>query len=93
MNKSQAIRKKCLECSGGSPKEVTLCLIVDCPLWPFRFGYSIRDKRYEKRMKAAKKNYPEEYQEMVKLLSKHIKNMPNSHKNAQMNNILEKKAA
>lgn len=63
-NKSQAIRKYCLECSGGSPKDVTLCNIVDCPLWLFRFGYSVKDKRYQKRMEVAKRTYPEEYQEM-----------------------------
>jgi len=68
LNKSQAIKAKCLDC-GGSPKEVTLCHIVNCPLYPFRFGYSIRDKRFKKRMEAAKRNYPEEYKEMLKLIS------------------------
>ena len=34
----KAIRAKCLECSGGSPKEVRECLISDCALYPFRFG-------------------------------------------------------
>ena len=68
MNKSKAIKAKCLDCS-GSPKEVTLCHIVNCPLYPFRFGYSFRDKRYEKRMEAAKRNYPEECMEMKKLIS------------------------
>ena len=34
----KSIRKKCLECSGGSPKEVTECHITDCPLFPYRFG-------------------------------------------------------
>ncbi len=68
MNKSQAIKAKCHDC-GGSPKEVTLCQIVDCPLWQFRFGYSQKDKRYKKRMGAAERNYPEEYKEMLKLIS------------------------
>ena len=69
MNKSQAIRAKCLDCGGGSPKEVTLCQIVDCPLWQFRFGYSNKDKRYKKRMGAAKRNYAEDCKEMLKLIS------------------------
>jgi len=68
LNKSQAIKAQCLDCA-GSPKEVTLCHIVNCPLYPFRFGYSIRDKRFKKRMEAAKRNYPEEYKEMLKLIS------------------------
>lgn len=34
----KAIRKKCIECSGGSYKEVRLCPCDDCPLWPYRFG-------------------------------------------------------
>jgi len=69
LNKSQAIRLNCLDCSGDSPKEVTICHIAHCPLWPFRFGYSTKDKRYKKRMGAAKRNYPEEYKEMLKLIS------------------------
>lgn len=34
----KAVRRKCLDCSGGSTAEVRLCILVDCPLWPFRFG-------------------------------------------------------
>jgi hypothetical protein len=34
----KAIRKKCLECTCGSPKEVKECHITDCPLHPYRFG-------------------------------------------------------
>ena len=34
----QAIRRKCCECSGGSRKEVRLCVIPDCALFPFRMG-------------------------------------------------------
>ncbi len=37
-NPLKAIRAKCLECCGGSPKEVRLCSDVDCPLHPFRSG-------------------------------------------------------
>ena len=40
-----AIRRNCLECSGGVSKEVALCVIPNCPLYPYRFG---GDKRIEK---------------------------------------------
>ena len=34
----KAIRAKCLECQGQSPKEVRLCLAVQCALHPYRMG-------------------------------------------------------
>jgi hypothetical protein len=34
----KAIRRKCVDCSGGSSKAVRWCPITDCPLWPYRFG-------------------------------------------------------
>jgi hypothetical protein len=34
----KAIRQHCIECSGGSRKEVRECVITDCALYPFRFG-------------------------------------------------------
>lgn len=34
----RAIRKKCLECSGGSSTEVKLCSVTKCPLYEFRSG-------------------------------------------------------
>ena len=34
----KAIRKKCLDCTNGSRKEVRLCTIIECPLYPYRFG-------------------------------------------------------
>ena len=36
----QAIRAKCLDCCCRSKKEVKLCTIPDCPLYPYRFGHS-----------------------------------------------------
>lgn len=33
-----AIHAKCLDCSGGSRKEVHNCKLRDCPLWPHRKG-------------------------------------------------------
>ena len=34
----KAIRKKCLDCSGHSQKEVRECVIPGCPLYPYRMG-------------------------------------------------------
>jgi hypothetical protein len=36
---SKCIRQKCRECSGNSWREVQLCLVFDCPLWPCRLGH------------------------------------------------------
>ena len=38
MSPMEAIRAKCLDCSGGSLQEVRLCAHVACPSWPFRMG-------------------------------------------------------
>jgi hypothetical protein len=34
----KSIRLKCLDCCSNSPKEVALCPIKDCALYPYRFG-------------------------------------------------------
>jgi len=34
----KAIRKNCVECSGGSFEETKNCNITDCPLYPYRSG-------------------------------------------------------
>ena len=34
----RVIRAKCLDCSNNSSKEVELCPVRGCPLWPWRFG-------------------------------------------------------
>ena len=34
----KAMRKKCLDCTAGSLKEVRLCPVVECDLYPYRFG-------------------------------------------------------
>jgi hypothetical protein len=34
----KAIRAKCIDCSGGSPKVATECHILECSLWPYRLG-------------------------------------------------------
>lgn len=66
MTRSKAIKGYCLECSGGSAKEVTMCPIPDCSLYPFRFGNSPKSVVYKKRMKTAARNYPEEYKKVLK---------------------------
>jgi hypothetical protein len=38
MSPMQAIRRKCLDCSGHQLAEVKLCEAVGCSLWPFRAG-------------------------------------------------------
>ena len=32
----KAIRKNCIDCSGGSKAEARRCIEVECPCWPFR---------------------------------------------------------
>lgn len=51
------IAMKCLDCAGGTSKEVTLCHLFSCPLWAVRFGYPQKSNQYQKRMKAAEKHY------------------------------------
>ena len=34
----KAIRAKCLDCSCGQVKEIRLCPVTKCPLWPYRMG-------------------------------------------------------
>ena len=34
----KAMRAKCLDCSNGSTKELQLCSVLDCPLYPYCFG-------------------------------------------------------
>jgi hypothetical protein len=34
----EALRAKCLDCCGGVPKEVRLCMALNCPIWPYRMG-------------------------------------------------------
>ena len=36
----RAIRAKCLDCCGGSEKEVRECRIVACALFPYRMGHN-----------------------------------------------------
>jgi hypothetical protein len=38
MDQRDAIRRKCIDCSGGKIAEVRHCEAIACPLWPFRLG-------------------------------------------------------
>lgn len=60
MNPIKAIREKCIDCCGGSRKEVELCTVgINCPLYDFRFGKNpYRKKRVmteEQRIAAAER--------------------------------------
>lgn len=49
----KAIRQKCLECSCGSSKEVSLCTIKTCALYAYRSGH--RPKGEEEPIETLKK--------------------------------------
>tara|TARA_B110000444_G_scaffold29206_1_gene24281 strand:+ start:4227 stop:4451 length:225 start_codon:yes stop_codon:yes gene_type:complete len=34
----KSIREKCLDCTNGSRKEIRLCTVIQCALYPYRFG-------------------------------------------------------
>jgi len=59
----KAIRQKCLDCSCGSDKEVRLCTVYDCPLYPYRMGRGPRTSDLSK-----------EFIENTPLLSQDLKN-------------------
>jgi hypothetical protein len=65
MTKSKAIKLFCFDCAGESAKEVTLCPVLDCQLWPFRFGNSPASAAYKSRMMTAKVNYSADFAEMA----------------------------
>ena len=45
-NPIKAIRQHCLGCSNGSMDEVANCRVVNCEIYPFRFGKNpYREKR------------------------------------------------
>jgi hypothetical protein len=67
MTKQRAIYLHCLECAGGSAKEVTLCHLFDCPLWPYRTGQHVSTSGYKARIDNAFRNYPEEFEELARM--------------------------
>ena len=52
----QAIRKNCLDCSGGSVKDVRECIIKECPLYDFRLGTNPRRKGINRKKEVVNKN-------------------------------------
>ena len=44
----KAIRKHCLDCSGGRTSAVRLCTTAECPLYPYRFGFNPYNKNARK---------------------------------------------
>lgn len=64
MTKGKAIKKYCLECGGSERANVILCHILDCPLWPFRFGSTQGSKTCRDRMTVAWEHYREAREEL-----------------------------
>jgi len=46
----EAIRKMCIWCMGGHPKEVEECRAEDCPLHPFRLNGQNQNKNSQKNL-------------------------------------------
>ena len=51
----KAIRAKCIDCCAGQPKEVRLCSIEKCPLYPYRMGHRPKDENLTAEMKNGEK--------------------------------------
>jgi len=45
LNRRQAIRERCLNCSAWYPKEVAECEFHDCQLYPYRMGRGKQDAK------------------------------------------------
>jgi hypothetical protein len=57
-----AIRAKCVDCSGGSRSEVAKCVSVYCALWPFRMGTNpFRTKRTDEELSDAQRTAREAF--------------------------------
>jgi hypothetical protein len=63
----RAIKAYCRECAGGSYLEVLFCHLLDCPLYPYRTGYS--EKENETSLAAALKKHPDVAKELLPLLA------------------------
>jgi hypothetical protein len=48
------IRRKCMDCSGNSSKEVEHCPLVDCDLYLYRHGRRFTDKEYKEHQQQLK---------------------------------------
>ena len=52
----KAIRAKCLDRCGGQTKEVRLCSIEKCPLYPYRMGHRPKDDNLTAEMENGEKS-------------------------------------
>jgi len=59
-NPRTAIRAKCVECSGGSLKEVNECPVDTCALHPFRMGVNPFNKKTQARLASESGEVPED---------------------------------
>ena len=59
----KSIREKCLDCTAGSRKEIRLCTVIQCALYPYRFG-----KRPTQAIVDTIKEYYEENPEPTRVL-------------------------
>lgn len=41
----RAVRQRCLDCSAYNPHEVRMCVMTDCPLYPYRTGKIISSQK------------------------------------------------
>jgi len=64
LTKQKAIARYCKDCSGDSSKEVTLCILFDCPLWEYRCGYHVSSNSYNPRIENAFRRYELDVKEL-----------------------------
>jgi|GEM_PF-1616675 len=85
----KAIWRYCkYDCMAESPTEVLLCDSLDCPLWPYRFGFSVNDKRFTAKLQRIRENYPDQFEELKKGVRNAIKIAENSQKIALLSIVL-----
>ena len=51
INRSKAIRLKCIDCCNGQMAEVRKCELTKCPLWRYRMGSEENDEMNPKNKK------------------------------------------
>jgi len=61
VDRKPAIKAYCLECSGGTADNVTLCPMTYCPLWGWRFGEPLTNGMVKERLKGMLVRKPEEF--------------------------------
>jgi hypothetical protein len=63
LQRDQAVRLHCLECAGENSTEVTLCPCTACPLWGFRMGNILNNKKARDRFEEYQEREPKEFEE------------------------------